>query len=59
MIDDVLATSHERLAPGQRRGLDTRLLACAPVRVWARLSDGEEVAATTDLCRNSRLIVHD
>jgi len=59
VIDDVLAASHDPLPPGQSRSLDTGLLACAPVQVWARLSDGEEVAARTDLCRNSRLIVQD
>ncbi|QYZ71362.1 hypothetical protein [Neotabrizicola shimadae] len=59
VIDDVLMARHEPIAGNSTVALDTRLTRCGPIRVWARFADGEEVAATTDLCRNNRLIVTD
>ncbi len=59
VIDDVLMARHEPIAGNSTVALDTRLVRCGPIRVWARFADGEEVAATTDLCRNNRLIVTD
>ena len=59
VIDDVLMARHDPVASNQTVALDTGLVRCGPIRVWARFPDGEEVAATTDLCRNNRLIVSD
>lgn len=59
VIDDVLMARHEPIAGNQTVALDTRLVRCGKISVWARFADGEEVSAITDLCRNNRLIVHD
>lgn len=59
VVDDVLMARHDPIASNETVALDTRLLRCMPISVWARMSDGEEMSAITDLCRNDRLIVHD
>ena len=59
VVDDVLMARHDPIASNETVALDTRLVRCGPIRVWARLAGGEELAATTDLCRNNRLIVSD
>lgn len=59
VVDDVLMARHDPIASNETVALDTRLVRCGPISVWARMVDGEEMSAITDLCRNNRLIVHD
>lgn len=59
VVDDVLMARHEPIAGNETVALDTHLIRCGPISVWARMADGEEMSAITNLCRNNRLIVHD
>lgn len=59
VVDDVLMARHDPIASNETVALDTHLVRCGPISVWARMVDGEEMSAITDLCRNNRLIVRD